>query len=49
MGRYLKGPFPLALYYVHMSDLLKYNTIQYNTGVMFSESGLYLKKNKQVQ
>ena len=23
-------PFPLALYYVHMSDLLKYNTIQYN-------------------
>ena len=30
MGRYLKGPFPLALYYVHMSNLLKYNAIQYN-------------------
>ena len=23
-----KGPFPLALYYVQWSDLLKYNTIQ---------------------
>ena len=26
MGHYLKGPFPLGS--VHMSDLLKYNTIQ---------------------
>ena len=30
-GAIEQGPFPLAPYIVHMSDLLKYNTIQYNT------------------